>query len=251
MSRLIDDILIFRSDISPFLVHLTRDVENNGLTRKAEDNLVNILQNMQLLPGEYLLDAKNGWPKYWELPGQEQLEFFNAICFTETPLNEIHCLLEIIGRQMNLKPFGIVFVVKDRLKSKNISPVFCVNNWQGNNSDIFHELCKISNTDVAKKILPLISVFGKKVIQPGYSQPMDDKDVDFYWEREWRRPRIFGHFNFVEEDVFIGLCPHEQIGFFENKFSWLKFVDPTRNMKWYADKLIDAKKRCDLKYSVI
>jgi hypothetical protein len=250
MSRLIDDILVFRSDISPFLVHLTRDVDNNDSQRKAEDNLVNILQNRKLIPGDFLLDARNGWSKYWELAEQEQLELFNAICFTETPLNEIHCLLEIIGRQMNLKPFGIVFL-KDKLKHKNVSPVFYVNNWQGNNSDIFYELCKISDTNIAKKILPLVSVFGKKVIQPGYRQPKDDKDVDFYWEREWRRPRIFGDFDFLEEDVFIGLCPHEKIGIFESRFSWLKFVDPMKNMKWYADKLIDAKRRCGLKYSVI
>lgn len=251
MSRLIDDILVFRSDISPFLVHLTRDIENdNGSQRKAEGNLINILQSMKLNPGEYLLDAKNGWSEYWKLSEQEQLELFNAICFTETPLNEIHCLLEIIGRQMNLKPFGIVFL-KDKLKHKNVSPVFYVNNWKADNSDIFYELCNIGDKNVAKKILPLISVFGKKVIQPGYSQPLDDKDVDFYWEREWRRPRVFGDFDFVEEDVFIGLCPHDRITFFENQFPWLKFVDPTRNMKWYADKLIDAKKRCGLKYSVI
>lgn len=247
--RQIDKVLLFRQDISPFLVHLTKKTIYAEKIKNPKDNLINILRNKSLDPGDCLLDAKNGHSDHRQLDKEKRLDLFNAICFTETPINEIHCLLDISNRMTDLTEYGIVFV-KDKLKLKNVSPVLYINNWDGDNDDIFYELCKIEDKNVAKKLLPLIAVIGKKVKQQGYDTRLDG-EVDFIWEREWRRPRIYGKLNFLEKDAFVGLCPHEEIDFFEGEFNWLKFIDPKRNMKWYADRLIESRKRCGLEYSVV
>lgn len=57
--------------------------------------------------------------------------------------------------------------------------------------------------------------------------------------------------NFGAEDVFVGLCPDSQIVGFEAILPGVEFIDPLRNMKWYAEKLIRARQRFDLKTSVV
>jgi hypothetical protein len=79
--------------------------------------------------------------------------------------------------------------------------------------------------------------------------------VDWRWEREWRYPSVYGPLTFTPEDVFIGLCPHERIEEFEGEFGktfgGLTFIDPTRTMEWYARKLIDARQRANMPFSVV
>ena len=60
-----------------------------------------------------------------------------------------------------------------------------------------------------------------------------------------------GDLSFSEEDVFIGLCPDSEIDWFETNFPPFLFIDPTRPTKWYATKLIEARQRLDIKYSVV
>jgi hypothetical protein len=55
----------------------------------------------------------------------------------------------------------------------------------------------------------------------------------------------------TEEDIFVGICPHEEIERFEKMFKKINFIDPRRNMKWYATQLINARCRLDLKFSVV
>lgn len=76
-------------------------------------------------------------------------------------------------------------------------------------------------------------------------------EVDFTWEREWRHASSNKIFGFAIEDVFIGLCPHEEIDYFENRLPDLKFFDPRRNIKWYAEKLIKSRHRSGIDYSVV
>lgn len=94
------------------------------------------------------------------------------------------------------------------------------------------------------------SVFGKKLTPPGAGAPPAG-EVDFRWEREWRYPSSRGNFQFGAEDVFICLCPHEEIEEFEGEYPGFSFIDPTRNMKWYASKLIERRQHFDLKHSVV
>ena len=243
--RNIDDILHFRSDFSPFLVHLTRNL--GGIL--AKQVLENIIREKMLIGNEFLSDARFGM--YTKDIGDDDKKLlFGAICFTETPLNEVHCLLEIDNRNIDLQPYGLVFR-KERLVNRGVSPVFYINNKKNDKDLVFQALCGIVEKypDQAKQILPLISVFGYKIKGPFAKAP--EGEIDFRWEREWRYPYIEGPFNFDVDDVFIGLCPHDEINYFEELFQPVAFIDPYRNMKWYATKLIDARQRLDMKNSVV
>ena len=247
MKRNIEDILLFRTDLSPFLVHLTRS--NSGFNAKL--NLESIVKNMSLRCGEKLVSDARFGVAMSEMEESEKQSLFSAICFTETPINEIHCLLEISSRQTDLEEYGLLFV-KENLKNKGVSPVLHINNVKGDKDTLFQALCSLKDSHPveAKQILPLISVFGEK-IQPTGTSRIVSGEVDFTWEREWRYPQELGELSFSANDVFVGLCRHDEIEHFEALWNEVGFVDPKRNLKWYAKKLIDARQRLDLKYSVV
>jgi len=195
----------------------------------------------------------------------ELRELFSSVSFTETPLNEIHSMLEIKNHSVKLEQYGLVFL-KERLESKGVSPVLYLNNILGDKDPVVRALCNLKNTNPkeAKELLPLLSIFGKK-LTPFPARPMNHceigKEVDFFWEREWRYPYAKGPLEFNRGDIFVGLCPHDKIEHFEdlaqdNGLPELKFVDPLRNMKFYASELIDARKvlkrhKIEIKSSVV
>lgn len=245
--RDIEEILLFRSDLSPFLVHLTKS--HSGAS--AKENLFQILDGQSLKSGTgEVSDVKYGGFTQ-SLDDDDRAKYFNAVCFTETPLNEIHCLLEIGYRNVNLEPYGVVFL-KSRLKERDVSPAVYINNTNGNKNKLIQALYSLTeeHKGAAKQLLPLVSVFGQKIQHPGAQNPPNG-EVDFIWEREWRYPMVSGDLEFTQEDVFMGICPHEEIAKFETRYPDMKFFDPTKNIKWYASKLISERQRLNLKYSVV
>jgi len=63
---------------------------------------------MKLRPGnEPISDAR--WGMH---PGEVDHagDFLRAVSFTETPVSEVHCLLEIENRRIELAPYGLVFL---------------------------------------------------------------------------------------------------------------------------------------------
>lgn len=117
---------------------------------------------------------------------------------------------------------------------------------------VFQALCSLAHSDpeAARRLLPLLSVFGQK-IKPPYAPDRPPGTVDFRWEREWRYPSSEGNLQVTEADIFIGLCPDIEILEFEALLPAVRFIDPTRNMKWYATKLVEARQRLSLKSSVV
>ena len=247
--RNIEHILNFRHDLSPFLAHLTR--KSNATP--AKDVLIKILDSKQLLPGDDAVsDARFGvkYSKLKTLNDEEQKRFFNAVCFTETPLDEIHCLLEIGNRNIDLEPYGLVFL-REKLQDKCVSPVVYLQNCNGDKNPLFAALCSMIEEypNEAAIFLPLVSVFGDQ-LKPAGTRHAPTGDVDFRWEREWRQVFENCPVTFDEHDIFVGVCPDTEISYFENKYNF-PFVDPRRNMKWYASKLIEARQKHDLKCSVV
>jgi len=246
--RSIDDILYFRGDISPFLAHLTKA---RNVAMPASRILTRIIKERRLVAGSTKVSDGRFGMYTLGLSEAERLCFFGGICFTETPLSEVHSLLEIAYRSVDLAPYGLVFL-KDRLCAKGVSPVVYINNERGDQDLVFQALCSLANTrhDEACKILPLLSVFGMKITPPGaVARPAGA--VDFRWEREWRYPYSAGALEFDENDVFVGLCPHDSIARYEGMFPGVGFIDPRRNMKWYATKLVEARQRLNIKFSVV
>ncbi|OHB66644.1 MAG: hypothetical protein A2Y77_16005 [Planctomycetes bacterium RBG_13_62_9] len=250
MPRDIQDILHFRSDISPFLVHLTRDgdgVDNSSAKAKLE----RIIRDRKLIPGEREISDVRFGGTTSNMSAPDRKKYFGAVCFTETPLNEVHCLLEINGRGIDLSPYGLVFV-KEALRKKGVCPVCYINNERKDMDGVFKALFSLTDSlpDDAAKLLPLFAVFGQKIQAPGVpTRP--EGTIDFVWEREWRYPSVCGDLAFSDADVFVGLCPHDEINDFEGRFPGIGFIDPQRNMKWYATKLIGARQRFGLKFSVV
>lgn len=244
--RDIDDILHFRGDISPFLIHLTR---RRGNVRAGEV-LKKIIQEKQLVTGSDRISDARFAIRTLGMPQEDKKKFFGAVCFTETPLNEVHCLLEIRNRAVDLRPYGLVFL-KDLAIERGAEPVFYINNIKGDKRGLLEALCSLIRTapDAAARVLPLISIFGEKITPPGASTI--GGQVDFRWEREWRYVPINGPFKLVQDEIFMGLCPHDEIDEFEELWPPLEFIDPSKNIKWYATKLINARQRLDIKYSVV
>lgn len=281
--RNIQEILFSRKDISPFLVHLTRDYQ----TKSAKNNLHSMLNSKRIVPGEFIggslekiafgteehptksrlakkyvssnVDEKT---RNWELIEPT----LRCICMTETPLDQIHCMLDIEGRSVELKPYGVI-LLKDKIREQPwVNPV-----WYGNTYHDIDVLKKLIETmwrasslpqpDDSKndkytakdydcqtllKFLCFIEPFGKAF--DGRPTP-----IDFYWEREWRSvgevPLSWG--NDGPDNVFMGICPHDEIETFEIKYSPLSFIDPCRSPSYYAKKLLLRKKGLGLQYNLL
>lgn len=243
--RSIDDILKFRGDISPFLVHLTKQAEE----MTAAQTLGKIIRDGRIAPGAALVsDLRFGGVN---IPVQDRPRFFGATCFTETPLSEVHCLFDISYRTVNLESYGLV-LLKKNLLAQEVSPVFYLNNEEADKDLLAQTLYQLAHTNpaIAEKLLPLFCVFGQKLRSPLAALPPVGT-VDFRWEREWRQPFYRGGVTFTEEDIFVGLCPHEEIADFERALPNVKFIDPLRPLKWYATELIHARQRLNLSTSVV
>lgn len=245
--RDISSILQFRNDISPFLVHLTKPTSQ----KTASEVLKNIIHDRQLRCGtSEISQIRFAGVNNYKMKDSAK-NFVEAICLTETPLREVHCLLEIEGRKTNLQAYGLVFL-KDLLASGGkVSPAIYLNNTDNAALPLLEALATlaVSHKDAAEELLPLITTFGD-MVTPRHSAPQDGTH-DFRWEREWRVPACKAPLSFTEEDVFVGLCPHDEIDEFEELFAPVTFVDPVRNMTWYAEKLIAARQRLGLKNSVV
>jgi hypothetical protein len=140
--RDINDILLFREDISPFLVHLCRNLSD----RLADDSLRSKIAQRRLHSlGEPISDARFATITT-DLNDDERLRYFGAVRFTETPINEIHCLLDIAGRRNELSPYGLVFQ-KEKLKGKGVSPVVYINNETGGKENVVAALCRLIDID--------------------------------------------------------------------------------------------------------
>lgn len=267
MSRTIADVLHFRKDISPFLVHLTRNCSDKEFwlpQGTAKERLREIIRQKKLVQTTEWVSrvalVKNN-PQL--IPRPETYRYFSAVCFTETPLDQVQCLLNIEGRSVDLQPYGLVFL-KEKLRQRHVSPVLYVNNAAGDAEAIlkaFLEMCQ-TRPGAAEKIVPLVDFFGQ-TIDRNISQEGLAAELDFSWEREWRLPHCFGDSTFDTSDVFIGLCPENETDEFEHLFAEifgelpnvsegrLQFIDPQRPLQWYANKLIKARQRMDLPYSAV
>jgi len=140
---------------------------------------------------------------------------------------------------------------KERLSRNGVAPVLYLNNEMDDQDEVVEAIAGLakSSPDAAKKVLPLIAFFRKGLTPKGGTKRAARQD--FHWEREWRYPAYRAPFEFDTNDIFIGLCPDNEIDDFEELLEDVGFIDPRRNMKWYANKLIAARQRLDLKSSVV
>ena len=114
----IEEVLQRRTDLSTFIVHLTRDTEEGT----ARENLKSIVQEQTLRAG-----SPKGWAT-WERFELDDgaLATQRVVCFTETPLEHVHALFaDIDGRSINFAPYGLAFP-KMIARWMGINPVWYV-----------------------------------------------------------------------------------------------------------------------------
>lgn len=191
----IGQVLNRRGDLSTFLVHLTKTIEE----RSALTNLESILDEGRLRAVRGM-----GWGiREMLITGYDSQK---VVCFSEAPLQEINGLLDIEGRQVNLEPYGIAFT-KMTARKKGANPVWYVDtraDHEGQIAEALDALLKRANagkapfTDFAvSRIFPFIE-------EMGVSKAGNRKE--FWWEREWRH---VGDFEFTPEEVVLVLAPEK------------------------------------------
>jgi hypothetical protein len=171
-----------REDFSRFLIHLTRNYEGTP----ARDNLVAMLR-------ERVIEARNPHCLFQhEITnmGFSPLlsKAFTTVCFTETPLTQIHRLTGTIpGRRIELRPYGLVFN-KDDLIRRGASPAIYLNakgtklrNYLLNRfRDDFNGIRKLKTLRALQ-----MDDYGS-IIQYYALVNIIAENYDFTWEREWR-----------------------------------------------------------------
>ena len=191
-----------RSDLSRFVVHLTRDDSadfRDGAT--ATRNFESIVKQRKIraiqphcLHGSKIPDAH-----------QDQ---FSVCCFTEVPLGEMHLLARHIpGRKIQLSEYGFVFS-REFILSKGAQPAIYINSYNDNTwlreaGDRIYKISKEHNFHKGKlrRFLPFLNA-----MHEGY---------DFTWEREWR---VLGDLDFDPKDVICIILPEDGEREWKRKF---------------------------------
>ena len=159
-----------------------------------------------------------------------------CVCFTETPLEQIHLLTsEIDGRAFHFEAYGIA-ITKRQGRERGVNPVWYVDMtpghpWLTKNLDNLRDKAlsgeTFSDPDV-EAILPFIEHMGSGTRRAG-----GDYQKEFWWEREWRHPK-----DFSLPAQYLGLCPEEEISQFahitKEQDLDIRFVDPT----WSLEQII-------------
>ncbi len=169
----IREILSRRSDLSSFLVHLTRNA--NG--KSAKENLFSILK-------DWKIEARTMFGAAMSKLNGQIVESQKCVCFTETPLEYLHLLLERIeGRDFRFGPYG-VGITKKLARKQGANPVWYLDITPGHDwlmnpiNEMIDEGVKSAGFEQTRiaKITPFIEQMGTG----------RDYRKEFWWEREWR-----------------------------------------------------------------
>lgn len=187
----IESLLHRSSDLSTFLVHLTR----SGGGASALQNLESIITNRQIEARTAFGPARHLEP---HLAGS--LSTQKCVCFTETPMEHVWMMIENIeGRAVQFEPYGLA-ITKTTGRKTGFNPVWysditrrgvdwpakAVNDLIGEAVDFATR--KDDTVDVDKltqepilKITPFFEQMG----------PTLAARKEFWWEREWRKQGDF------------------------------------------------------------
>lgn len=183
-----------REDLSRFLVHLTRDYEDD-----AEDHLLDILKDKTI-------EARNAHCLFSPLIKSAKFspvlkKEFNTVCFTETPLPQVSSLLiDLPGRNVKLKPCGLVFW-RTELVARGANPAVYIN-AKGSDNNLRRYLLeqfKEHFRDIKTlKRFKSQQTFFRELIHYYSLITLISTNHNFAWEREWR---FRGDFTFKYKDV--------------------------------------------------
>jgi hypothetical protein len=125
----IRDVLHRRTDLSTFVVHLTRDTDDGA---RAEENLLSIMQQPRILARSAMgwattNDPATGAP----FVAGALLDSQRVVSFSETPVEHVYSLFaNIAGRRVKLSPYGVAFT-KMVARRMGANPVWYVDMTPG------------------------------------------------------------------------------------------------------------------------
>ena len=236
----IDQIYSKRSDLSTFLVHLTRDHEDGTSAKTSLEEILNSKRLIAKSPSSLFSVLLQNNENFNGEESRENFEsFLKCICFTETPLDQIKNFIGVNLARGDIKEliyseYGLVYTQEFVLRNRG-NPCFYVAT-HGNNylkksflnlfgRNEWHQFFNNSSPDSSLNILPFVNIFGKD----GKGDP-----IDYYWEREWRIPS--SEVKFEEKDIIFGMCPETEIEDYSKKFPAIKFI----SVHWSLNKIIDS-----------
>jgi hypothetical protein len=119
----IEEVLHRRTDLSTFVVHLTRRRDQDAT---ALDNLASMARS-----GRVEARTAMGWAREYDdaaTPGEYSQR---VVCFSETPLEHVHLLAaDISGRRVRLEPYGFA-LTKLVARRRGVNPVWYVDMTSG------------------------------------------------------------------------------------------------------------------------
>jgi hypothetical protein len=212
----IRDLLARRTDLSTFVVHLSRDYQ--GTTAKA--NLESILRAGRIEARSPFGSAAQAL-KRRDAPA-EDVDSQRCVCFTETPLEHLHLLLADITdlkRECHFMPYGIA-ITKRVARGSGVNPVWYTDitptgrTWLVRYVDILVQEALASQEEARAagqrkmfgdypiaKLAPFIEQMGSGENSGG----MGTYRKEFWWEREWR-----ARLHFDLPDRFIVIAPEAE-----------------------------------------
>lgn len=243
----IESLLHRRTDLSTFLVHLTKNSERAG---SARENLLAILSNREIQAvSSFGLAAR-------ATQGTPYEESQKVVCFTETPLEHTWMLCQpITGRSVNLSSYGIAFT-KDWARERGVNPIWYIDITPGHDW-LTKPIENLINQALAASTEPL-SQTGNAIpdilrLTP-FMEPMGEgirsKDgtpyrKDFSWEREWRHQ---GDLHFPTDAIVAILAPEADHGPFVRDLNRRRrpgTTPPLLDPNWSLERMIVALAQAD------
>jgi hypothetical protein len=193
------DVLARRTDLSTFLVHLTRDAGGMG----PKERLERMLATRVLLAGAPMGHAV---AKLRAKKLDADLATQQVVCFSEAPLEHVkHLLGEIDKRQCSFAPYGIA-IPKKQGRARGVNPVWYLDMTPGQTFVLTNAVEGLVADALARgsyvgthigKLTPFIEQMG--------TWPSTKTRKEFWWEREWRH---VGDFRLPPRIII--LCPEEE-----------------------------------------
>lgn len=227
-----------RSDLSQFLIHLTKDGSFERFDPKpgppagyekvrvpvvAKTSLIDILQNKRIearSPFGYFKLKINMFRALRNrvfVNGNVDPSWIHSVCFSEAPISELGDFYRATTNKRNqYKKYGVAFL-QERLRQLGGNPIFYVDSRR---QDLLNALNSslLNNGTHFLPMMHLIDTFGPPVVAGAAI------NSDFRWEREWRKKdSLF----FTYADLAFGICPADEIPYFKNLTSnQVTFIDP-------------------------
>lgn len=232
----IEDLLQRRTDLSTFLVHLTRaDGDTSAL-----ENLKSIIKGCKINARTPLGPAAHLEP-YLSATSATQ----KVVCFTETPLEHVWMMLEEIeGRSIRFEPYGLA-IAKTTAREAGFNPVWYSDisrrgvEWPATSvNKLVAEAVAKATGSTGKVDEAVLSNHPALKITPFFEQmgPTQGARKEFWWEREWRK---IGDYYMSNPGYIVALLAPESEHSELSKFA--QDVDARQNWCWACRPILDPR----------